>query len=73
LVGIPGQGFYLGERKLATSTCRDEVADALDGLVAGGAGPIFTVDLMHSAMVVAWDCLVVVCRLAARPCLWGGT
>jgi hypothetical protein len=50
-LAIPGQPFYLGERKLAIPTCRDEVAAAVEGLVVGGGEPMFTVERVHGAMV----------------------
>jgi hypothetical protein len=48
---IPGQGFYLGERKLAVPTCRDEVAEVLEGFTAGRGGRVFTVGEVYAAMV----------------------
>lgn len=48
---IPGQGFYLGERKLAVPTCRDEVAEIVEELGSGGGEHGFTVDDVHTAMV----------------------
>jgi hypothetical protein len=48
---IPGQGFYLGERKLAVPSCRDEVVAAVEALGVGGGMPVFTVGGVHAAMV----------------------
>jgi hypothetical protein len=48
---IPGQPFYLGERKLAVATCRDEVVAAVEALAVGGGAPVFTVGTVHAAMV----------------------
>ena len=48
---IPGQPFYLGERKLAVLTCRDEVVAAVEAVVAGGGEPVFSVERGYAAMV----------------------
>ena len=48
---IAGQPIYLGERKPAIPTCRDEVVAAIEALVAGGGAPVFTVENVHAAMV----------------------
>ena len=41
---IPGQPFYLGERKLAAPTCRDEVAEVVEALAVGGGDRVLTVE-----------------------------
>ena len=48
---IPGEPFYLGERKPAVLTCRDEVAAAVEALAASGGEPGFSVEMVHAAMV----------------------
>jgi hypothetical protein len=48
---IAGRSIYLGERKLAVPTCRDEVAGAVEALVAGGGEQGFTVEGVYAAMV----------------------
>ncbi len=48
---IPGQGFYLGERKIAIPTCRDEVAQVVEEFVLGGGGRVFTVGAVYAATV----------------------
>ena len=48
---IPGQPFYLGERKLAVPTCRDEVADVLGDLAVGGGERVVTVGDVYAVMV----------------------
>ena len=48
---IAGQPIYLGERKPAIPTCRDEVVAAIEALVAGGGAPVFTVENVHGATV----------------------
>jgi len=48
---IPGHGFYVGERKLSVRTCRDEVAEVLEGFAAGRGGRVFTVGEVYAAMV----------------------
>lgn len=47
---IAGQPIYLGERKPGRATCRDDVAAAVEVLVAGGGGPVLTVKAVHAAM-----------------------
>lgn len=47
---IAGQPIYLGERKPAALTCRDEVAAAVEALVAGGGEAVFTVANVYAAM-----------------------
>ena len=47
---IPGQPIYLGERKLAVLTCRDEVVEAVEALGVGGE-PVFTVNMVYAAML----------------------
>jgi hypothetical protein len=49
---IPGQGVYLGERKLSAPTCRDDVVAAVEALTAGGGESAFTVETVHAAMVL---------------------
>ena len=48
---IPGQPIYLGERKLALPTCRDEVVEAVEALVVDGGERVFTVGEVYAAMV----------------------
>ena len=48
---VAGRPIYLGERKPATPTCRDEVVAAVEALVAGGGAPVFTVENVNAAMV----------------------
>lgn len=48
---VAGRPIYLGERKPAVPTCRDEVVAAVEALVAGGGAPVFTVENVHAAMV----------------------
>jgi hypothetical protein len=55
---IPGQGFYLGDRKLAVPTCRDEVAEVLEGFAADGGEWVLAVGEVYAAMVArgtAWS------------------
>jgi hypothetical protein len=57
---IPGQGLYLGERKLAVPTCRDEVADVLGDLAVGRGERVVTVRDVYAVgrrrhLVVAED------------------
>jgi len=47
---IAGRPIYLGGRKPAIPTCRDEVVAAVEALVAGGGAPVFTVEVVHAAM-----------------------
>ena len=48
---IPGQPFYVGERQLAVPTCRDEVVAAVEKMADGGGEPVFSVEMVHAAMV----------------------
>jgi hypothetical protein len=50
-IRVPGQPFYLGERKLAVPTCRDGVVAATEALVVSGEEPVFTVEMVHETMV----------------------
>jgi hypothetical protein len=47
---IPGQSFYLGERKLAVPICRDEVAETVEAVVAGWGAPVFTVNMVYAML-----------------------
>lgn len=50
--------FYLGERKLAVPTCRDEAAEVVEALAVGGGGRLLTVELVYAAMAArgtAWS------------------
>jgi hypothetical protein len=47
---IAGRPIYLGGRKPAVFTCRDEVVAAVEALVAGGEEHGFTVEVVHAAM-----------------------
>jgi hypothetical protein len=49
---LSGPSIYLGERKLTFATCRDEVAQAVEALVASGGARVFTVEEVSAAMVV---------------------
>ena len=48
---IAGRPIYLGERKFAHSTCRDEVVRAFGVLDAAGGERAFTVGEVYEAMV----------------------
>lgn len=48
---IAGQPIYVGERKLAFATCRDEVVEAVGVLAAGGGDRSFTVEEVYTVMV----------------------
>jgi hypothetical protein len=48
---IAGRPIYLGERKPAIPTCRDEVVAVVEALVAGGGAPVFTVVNVYAATV----------------------
>jgi len=48
---IAGRPVYLGGRKPAVPTCRDEVVAAVEARFAGGGAPVFTVENAHAAMV----------------------
>ncbi len=43
--------MYLGERRLAVSSCRNEVVEAVEALAAGGGESTFSVEMVHAAMV----------------------
>ena len=47
---IRGQPIHLGERKLALPTCRDEVAEAVEALAAGGGERVLTVGKVYAAI-----------------------
>jgi hypothetical protein len=47
---VAGRPIYLGERKPAIPTCRDEVTYALQVVAAGGGGRSFTVDEVCALM-----------------------
>jgi len=47
---VAGRPIYLGERKPAIPTCRDEVTYALQVVAAGGGGRSFTVDEVCASM-----------------------
>ena len=47
---VAGRPIYLGERKLALPTCRDEVAEAVEALAAGGGERVLTVGKVYAAM-----------------------
>jgi hypothetical protein len=50
---IAGQPIYLGERRPAAATCRDEVVEAVGWLLAHRGGRPFTVAEVYAAMVGA--------------------
>jgi hypothetical protein len=55
---LAGSPIYLGERKLAAPTCRDEVAGVVEALAVGGGGRVLTVELVYAAMAAsgtAWS------------------
>jgi hypothetical protein len=68
LCGFPGQGFYLGERKLVFPTCRDEVAAAVEALAAGGGEVVFTVANVYATMAARPAGPFGRGRRSARPC-----
>ena len=50
---IAGRPIYVGERKLALSTCRDEVVEAVGTLAVGGGERSFSVEEVYAAMVAS--------------------
>lgn len=71
-----GQAIYLGERRLAVATCRDEVVEAAEVLSPGGGEQVFTVGEVYAVMVTAGTCwnrstvaktMLRMTRLARRP------
>ena len=53
---VAGRPIYLGERKPAIPTCRDEVTDALQVVAAGGRGRSFTVEEVCATMAATGTC-----------------
>ena len=47
---IAGRPIYMGGRKPAVLTCRDEVVAAVEALAAGGQEQGFNVEVVHAAM-----------------------
>lgn len=50
---IVGRPIYLGERKAARSTCRDEVVDAVEVLAVGRGERSFAVEEVYAVMVAS--------------------
>ena len=49
---LAAQPIYLGERKFAVPGCRDDVVAAVEVLAVGGGEPVFTVERVHTAIVL---------------------